>query len=261
MSSRYFAAFDDDIKNGFYFSFAQWELESILEELTNAGILSSTGTPTSKPLSNVPPAIVYNMVSNITVLRDRRILSAIMAAPLSEPLPGWPTDPIPPGLLILLLNKNEKVRQWALRHTSICRTVPIATEAFSESYKLVLEAMVPAFSANTHVPHPNPNEAIQTTIVADPNVLWQSFKEVMRFIPSRFLTCSSSLAVDIRRMVTGHLHDTGGTFSNPSQSDAYFNCPWAFSISHHTGLFQRSPQTAFRRIVERGKPRVSASRL
>jgi senataxin len=173
-------------------------------------------------LSNAPSAVVYHMVCNLQILQDSRILSIIRAHSPSDLLPGWPVDPPPAGMLILLVDENPRVRQWAKNQASKCKIVPIPKEKFVGPYAVALEAIAHAVSAGTDLSSsatlavPTNNTAIATSnafrifsYTTDPADLWSGFCAFLRLIPPKLLTSSTNHNVDLRRLVTGHLHDTG----------------------------------------------------
>lgn len=198
----------------------------VINTLSRAGIMSGAANPNSLcTLSNVPPAVVYHMVCNLDILQDARIISIIHVYPPSDSLPGWPTDPPPPGILILTVDENAEVRRWAKSQLSRCKTVPIPKEKFVGAYSIAMDAIAHAASSRTQIDSPH-NSAIivdmlrSTTIMAsssfgsfpyatNPVDLWSGFYAFLRLVPSELLTSSPHHNVDLRRLVTGHLHDTG----------------------------------------------------
>lgn len=197
----------------------------VVSALSRAGISSDVSNNHSRStLSNAPSAVVYHMVCNLQILRDPRMLSIIHAHPPSDLLLGWPTDPPPAGLLILLVDENSQVRRWAKTQISKCKITPIPLEKFVGAYTIVIDAVAHAVSAGTHGnASSNPatvvsidNTAIETSglfgtfsYVTDPGDLWSGFCALLRLIPPELLTSSPHHNVDLRHLVTGHLHDIG----------------------------------------------------
>lgn len=222
---RYFGAFSDEVLKGFYNSFNEWELNMVISALSRAGITSTISNKPQLPLSNAPSPVVYHMVCNLQILRDPRILSIIHAHPPSDLLPGWPTDPPPAGMLILLMDKHVQVRQWAKNQISKCKVVPIPKEKFVGPYTVAMDIIARAVSVSTQInglsnltaPAVTLNGVINTTgssfnafsYATDPVDLWSGFCAFLRLIPPELLTSSTHLNIDLRRLVTGHLHDTG----------------------------------------------------
>lgn len=196
----------------------------IIDALSRAGKTLDTASHDSQfSFSNVPPAVIYHMVSNLDILEDHRILSIIRACPPSDSLPGWPTDPPPPGILILTMDEKVGVQQWAKNIISKCKIVPIPKEKFVGAYSITMDVVAHAVSIGAQVKNNSATIAgptNNTTIVApgtfssfsystDPVNLWSGFCSFLRLVPSELLTSSVHRNVDLRRLVTGHLHDTG----------------------------------------------------
>ena len=222
---RYFGAFSDEVLKGFYNSFNEWELNMVISALSRVGITSNvSNNPLQLSLSNAPSPIVYRMVCNLQILRDPRILSIIRACPPSDLLPGWPTDPPPAGMLILLVDHHVRVRQWAKNQISKCKMVPVPKEKFVGPYAIAIDVIAHAVSAGTRTNALSNsataavtfNNSVNTTglfnafsYATDPVDLWSGFCAFLRLIPPELLTSSTHLNIDLRRLVTGHLHDNG----------------------------------------------------
>jgi senataxin len=128
-------------------------------------------------------------------------------------------------MLILLVDENPQVRQWAKNQISKCKIVPIPKQKFVGAYAVTVDLIAHAVSAGTQIIglsnpaipaiYPN-NSAIATSgafstfsYATDPANLWSGFCAFLRLVPPELLTSGTSHNVDLRRLVTGHLHDTG----------------------------------------------------
>lgn len=186
--------------------------------------LSLAGFPSNLPnndpqltLSDAPSAVVYHMVCNLEIMQDSRILSLIRDYPPSDLLPGWPIDPPPVGMLMLLVDENPKVRQWAKNQISRCKIVPIPKEKFVGPYQVAMDAIACAVSAGTQIVSVDSTNTViagggtfhSFSYATDPTDLWSGFCALLRLIPPELLNSSTLRNVDLRRLVTGHLHDTG----------------------------------------------------
>jgi len=205
---RYFGAFEEGVLKSFYRTFEQWELDIVTRDLANVKILDQ---PAPKTLSDIHPAVVYRMVCNWTIFSDPRILSAIHAYSLTKPLPGWPSDPLPPGMFVLLISDSLSVRQWAANQASKCTTVPMSNDLFVGSYLQAIEVMVHALAllGPTPLTDPESGAPFPFSFARDPSHLWSGFSAALRHIPLHALASDTRLHVDFRRIITGHLHDTG----------------------------------------------------
>ncbi|KAK0221815.1 SEN1 N terminal-domain-containing protein [Armillaria fumosa] len=216
-SSRttYLAAFSEEIKAAFFSKFEQWELESVLESLSAVGLFAE---PTTSPqsLSSVPVGVVYRIVSNLAIFQDERILAIIDKHTPEEPLTGWPSDPYPPGMFILLMHRNLRVRGWAKAQFARCSQIPLSNESFGEPYHHVLNILAHIFSGNLElVPGVSSKApaALLAALSSDNSILWEAFLCVLRLIPPDELLYVTSQNIDMRRLVVRHLADRGPEFA------------------------------------------------
>lgn len=217
--STYFGAFSDQVVKGFYSNFDEWELSLVKGALTSAGINSANVNPNA--LRKLPPGVLYHMVSNLRVLRDPMVMNVIRCRPSTS---SWPKDVPPPGLLILLFDESQEVRQWARSFISSCTEIPMPEARFVTGHEVALQAIFnlltktrgdastsdsTVFTVLTMETVPEVLRSI--TVVSDPRELWIGYSQVLRLLPNRILLKSYG-GVDCRRMVIGHLHDVGPQF-------------------------------------------------
>lgn len=210
----YFGAFSEDILSGFFQSFEEWELTSVLDDLGQAGLHPVDSA--AHNLVDVPPALVYRMVSNWKIFTDPRILIIIRTYTPPGPLETWPLDPLPPGMFVLLMDASANVRQWAKSHASRCQVIPMSSESFIGSYHLALGAIAEALEQEFPPSMSGGIADWSLTIYFAllPVDLWAGFLSVLRLIPINPQTAGSPQNVTIRRIVTGHLHDVGSRESH-----------------------------------------------
>jgi senataxin len=215
---RYFGAFPDEVIKFFYANVDEWELRMILRALSLTGISVDTlNRVHPQTLAQVPFALVYHILSNTSILLDPWILKLIHSLPLGDFL-GWPTDIPPPGLLLLILDEEPKVRQWARNQISNFTLVPIPKDRFTQPFIAVLETMVAALerhrsivSSQYYPPASNLDvSAVHSfSFTSDPSEFWSGVGAILRLIPPEFMVSTSTTRVDFRRVIIGHLHDTG----------------------------------------------------
>jgi senataxin len=99
------------------------------------------------------------------------------------------------------MDAEADIRTWARIQLKTADQVPIPPSDFGQLYKDAMEEMVKAVEQTTVAAGLH----FTTELVA----LWTSFADAMRFIPLEHLTSSSDMGFDMRRIVTGHLHDSG----------------------------------------------------
>lgn len=175
----------------------------VLQDLLQSLPLNQSNSTTTRPLSNIHPAVVYRMVSNWTIFKDARVFSAIHKNPPINYLPTWPRDPLPPGMFLLLMNSNPTVRQWAEAHAAKCTIVPMSNDEFVGPYIDVIEII------GRHLTDPFLNSSLPFEFATNPIDLWSGFRVALRQIPIDALGSNTRQYSDFRRIVTKHLHDTG----------------------------------------------------
>lgn len=204
--ARYLSAFPADVLKDFMLKFDDWELGFILPRISN----------TTTSIEAHPP-VIFHALSNLHILRDPRILAIFDKRDLPSSLPDWPTDPPPPGLFYLQLHRNEDVRRWASTRLIQSRVRPIAKELFVRPYIKILE-ILSGVLASQGGSHPKVLSASSDSTLgeeeseylsSDPVVTWQAFSELMRFSPPELFQRGSMTKLDVRRLIAGHLHDTG----------------------------------------------------
>ncbi|KIK99636.1 hypothetical protein PAXRUDRAFT_822556 [Paxillus rubicundulus Ve08.2h10] len=220
--STYFGAFSDDVIKGFYNSFDDWELKVVKDRLLFTGIKGAIQNNASA-LRTVPPAILYHAVSNLRILRDPNILGLIRSRPSTS---SWPTDVPPPGLLVLMFDESQEVRQWAKSIVTSCSEVPIVEGHFVTGHEQALQAIFGQL-AKTVGRHDPANTSLLTLLsleegsfpagsfsfTSDPQELWIGFCQVLRHIPT-YAMMRRHGGPDFRRLVTGHLYDVGAQFAH-----------------------------------------------
>jgi senataxin len=177
----------------------------VTQDLTNAKLLDQLST---KTLLDIHPATVYRMVCNWTIFSDPGILSVINSSLSTTSLPGWPRDPLPSGMFVLLLSDNLSVRQWAVNQALKCTTVPMSNDLFVGSYLQAIEVVGRAMTLSETTRSADPS-LCHFSLARDPCDLWSGFSVVLRHIPVDALASDAQQPVSFRRIVTGHLHDTG----------------------------------------------------
>ncbi|KAJ4482134.1 SEN1 N terminal-domain-containing protein [Lentinula aciculospora] len=199
----YFGAFQDQVMRGFWESFNDWELEFVLAQISDA-----SGWKNS---SDIPTPTLYRMICNFQVFQDSRIQFFLeQNAPFLN-TSDWPADPIPPAMLVLMMHDNATLREWALKQVSRCTTIPISQDhALSLPYDKALEMISSPFTSTT----PMTPDTSLVRLITEPMTLWSSFYSVLRVLHPKHLTSPSSKGIDIRHVVTGHLHGHGPEFKN-----------------------------------------------
>lgn len=214
---RYFGAFSDGIMNEFLSTFDTWELSLIKDALDRVGIKGIEQTKMST-LRNIPSAVLYHMVSNLRILCDPTIMGLVRSRPSSS---SWPRNYPPPGLLVLLFDELQEVRQWAQCLVSSCTEVPMAESHFITGHELALKVIfrlltrTEGVSQVSNIPIPTApvvegaTQLLQSiAFTSDPHELWSGYYQVLRLVPNS-TAIMSAVGIDCRKVVIGNLHGVG----------------------------------------------------
>lgn len=171
-----------------------WELSVVRHE--TFGVDASAG---------VQPATMYRILFNSTIFADSSIQMTLRLG-LGR-VDSFPKDVVPPGVLLLLFHQDPVIRQKAQSIASKATVVPIPKEQFVGMYKDVLVSIVDRLSFDAL---PNPQTRFPAFEFSPARRdLWQGLQVLLRHVHPDLLKSKES-SFDIRRVVVGHLHDSGG---------------------------------------------------
>jgi senataxin len=151
-------------------------------------------------------------VSNWNVFCDSRVTSYLQSHVPPSPVPGWPENPLPPGLLVLLIADDAKLRIWAKDYASRSKLIP--KDLLSKSYIEALELVVSALDISSRPfseedaildqAMPSPLKHIQLAETSD---LWSGIYTIMRLLPPEWLNSNLGNPLKLRRVTLSHLQD------------------------------------------------------
>ncbi|KAF7288567.1 hypothetical protein HMN09_01385800 [Mycena chlorophos] len=183
----YFAAFAPSVIDNFFSNLDEWETSHVLQNIIGGSFASS------------PSPVVYHAFANPVILEDSRVMAILLQQPPLDVFSSWPSDPLAPGLLLLFINQDARVRKWvALQASQATVVVPTPPEKFSAAHATVLER----FTTFLDLDAPR-----HFSVSSDPRVLWSALGAILKFIPESQLD-------QIYLQVLGHLHDTGPQFTH-----------------------------------------------
>ncbi|KAJ8518486.1 hypothetical protein ONZ45_g4443 [Pleurotus djamor] len=197
----YFNAFPSGILDNFFAELNKWQASVVVQELDN--LSSTSNTPPT-----IPETLVYHMVSNLKNVQDHRIYGFLVSHPPKQRFSSWPMDPPPVGLLVLLMCADDGIRDWATQCMTSRARSPMTPEQFSGQYRDALDL---AFSS---IDSTSPTST--SILTADRDKLWKGFRLFLQQVPNEILSTAHSS--NIRRLIFGHLHDTGPQFTSILQT-------------------------------------------
>lgn len=201
--ARYFGAFDHATLQAFFKGFERWELQMVTADLSTISLTPNVSLP------DALAPLFYRMASNWTIFTDPNAFSFLRQLALSGYVGGWPKDYLAPGLFILLMDSNDKIREWAQSHADYAVT-PMPNSKFTGAYINALEVIgramqMPKDSFATHLAAQSP-ELDPFSFTPSLLQLWIGFRLFLHFVPIEKLKSSQ---ISLWRIVLGHLHDNG----------------------------------------------------
>ena len=204
---RYYGAFSRQVRQRFWKSFEEWEVQSIANALSRMGI-----TPDSmKSLDDVPPTLVYYMFSRATIFGNPFLLQ-IIAKPCRLESPTWPMDPLPPGYILLALHEENHVREWSLRHLEQARSSPkhagMSRDQLRLAHKtfliILLQRLSGDFPNDESYQYLDIAKAIASTFPFSSSLedIWKSVLPISRVLSEEVITYFG-----LHRTILVHLHD------------------------------------------------------
>ncbi len=183
----------------------------IVAVLKQSGLLPESSSSTGKTLHDVPPAVVYHMLSDIQILQDQRVNAVVHACVPKGVINGWPHDVPPAGLFLLLMDEGPAVRTWAHSQIAIYTTTPMQSEHFLPMYSQTLELATAAVTSRDihNVSDANGVPVHSFTFTQDPLGLWSGYSTLLRFVPKEWFKPSGLFQVDLGHVIVSHLSATG----------------------------------------------------
>ncbi|KAG2010053.1 RNA helicase [Coprinopsis cinerea AmutBmut pab1-1] len=213
--STYFGAYTKEILDTFFQKFEAWELTRVLADLETRGFSTAPiSRNQGRTLAEVPPPLLYRILANWTVFTDSNVQAILHAFVPDSAVPDWPSNHCPPGLIISMSDDSQKLREWACRQLPSLELAIMSLEKFTPSYVKAFRALTAAIQSQS-----NPASPISTVqLSSDPIILWSAFSTVLRLVPADWILSNRNQNLDLRHLVTSHLHDTGPHLINVLKS-------------------------------------------
>lgn len=116
--ASYLAAFGNQILDTFFRTVNQWEHDAVVEKLKVAKV--SLEEPFD--LNNIPTGILFHILNNPALCIETNDVSTSLRRSFAEVVESLTKEPVPVGLLILALDKDDKTRSWAQKQLTATKT-------------------------------------------------------------------------------------------------------------------------------------------
>jgi senataxin len=182
-------------------------------ESTRIMNLVSVSTSSAQPaLDRLPPSLLYHiLVAPQLFQRDDLVdlLAAHLPSPVIRNLPSTPT----PGLVMLAVHRDERLRTFARSQLSICDTVNL--DRWSGNLKSAVESLVTVL--NTRDRHDaSPTQVLSMDYTEDAKAFWAGFAGVLDVLGPQVIGATQAKTrareTDLVRLVSRHLGDSGPQF-------------------------------------------------
>ena len=159
----------------------------------------TSASKSSSTLSDIPPAVLCHVFTNLDVLLDPEILRVVRSTIPASSSIMLPVDPYPPGLLLLVFDEEQNSRTWARLHLRVASQ--LTKDQLCGHYLKVLESVAAVLS--------NQPPPLSFPFSKDPGVLWSGFGLMLRSIPPEYYTTTHGRRLEFNRIVLGRVHDNG----------------------------------------------------
>ncbi|KAG9074921.1 DEAD-box type RNA helicase, partial [Ceratobasidium sp. UAMH 11750] len=133
----YLSAFEDKTLDNFAGAVNQWEQEVILAALKDANI----SLQDSCNLSDIPAGVLFHMLNNLALCIENGSITAMLRRNASGIIQSLVTCPVPRGLLVLAVDKEENVRKWAQAQLAASRSDTSVAD-FKSYYSSIVETLI-----------------------------------------------------------------------------------------------------------------------
>jgi len=239
----YFAKFSSEILDGFWASYDAWDVDQLLRELGRLGVTPMNTSSSLQPLSDLPSPILFRLVSNWTAFADARVQKILQSCIPKNVFTNWPTSIIPPGVLVLLMEQTSTTRKWASAQASRFLS-PLLAVNFTDGHVHALEVIIYGLVSQESPNSMSKNMPFRfATNIID---LWAGFSTALRFIPIEHLIYNDKCKVDVRRLVSGHLSDTGiREYSIDLYNDLLYHAPDFVEVLRCFNFLLKRLETSF----------------
>ncbi|KAG9092849.1 DEAD-box type RNA helicase [Ceratobasidium sp. 370] len=133
----YLSAFDDRTLDNFADAVNQWERGVILKTFKDANI----SLKDSYSLSDLPSGVLFHILNNLALCIENGDITTMLRRNASGVVQSLVTCPVPRGLLVLAVDKEDSVRKWAQAQLGASRSDTSVAD-FKSYYSSIVETLL-----------------------------------------------------------------------------------------------------------------------
>lgn len=133
----YFTTVPDHTLDHFFATVNNWEQEAIIKALKDAMISPED----IQNLDEIPRGALFHILANPALCVDNDTFTPMLLRHSGGPVDSLAKQIVPSGLLVLAVNKDDKLREWAQKQLALSDT-DIPLPDFKAHYSLILETLV-----------------------------------------------------------------------------------------------------------------------
>jgi hypothetical protein len=192
--------FNDQTVSRFFETVNKWEEEAVLQALKNVKISPDDLCN----LDEIPRGVLFHILVNPVLCVDNSTFTPMILRHSGGTVKSISKQLTPGGLLVLALNKDEKLREWSQKQLAASE-VDVSLPDFKSYYSSILETLLnySGYSDPARLSSP-------FLTIAQDNSLWGSLAQVIRAFPAKLLRegLASQKVVNAFRRAIKWLEDT-----------------------------------------------------
>ncbi|CAE6373787.1 unnamed protein product [Rhizoctonia solani] len=113
----YLATFGEQMLDNFFDAVDKWEQDIIVQELKSNGLSPED----IQDLNVIPEAILFHIFANPSLCANSSLLAPMVGRHTGKEVEGLSGKAVPIGLLVLSVNDDERLRDWAKTQLTLCK--------------------------------------------------------------------------------------------------------------------------------------------
>ncbi|KZV70184.1 hypothetical protein PENSPDRAFT_607629 [Peniophora sp. CONT] len=217
----YLGHYESAVVDHFVSALNEWEAKHVAKLLWDVLDHQPTGDSPAPTLCDAPLPAIFHLASNLSVLQDSSVLSALQKCPTiatngekKQILSDWPSGPPAPGLFYLSLHRDEHIRVFFSGILRLSPSVPMSDNDFVGPYMEVVKMLSRIITTSSSGASGSTSLDPSFPFSVEPVILWDTIRVELQYIPVKYLRSSRESSLDLAHAIVGRLHDDGTHFEN-----------------------------------------------